>query len=341
MAVIEPFTGISDRSPLAQKLPLATPYTLNIFPSNACNFRCNYCVQSLTPELLARKYAFKREIMSLEVFGKIVQQAGRFPGKLRLMSFLGQGEPMVNPSLSAMIRHAKESEVAGRVDIVTNASLLTREKSDELIDSGLDVLRVSVQGMDSEKFRSVAQVDLDFDEFMSNVSYFFEKSRDRCKVYVKIMDSCLGKGQDKLFYEIFDKISDRMFIEQIKPVYDGVDYGRFEILSTTDRRGVEHERRLVCPQPFYSMSIWPNGDVIPCSAIHKVNCLGNVNTSNLVEMWKSKSLRDFRIFQLRKLRSGHPQCGVCCAPDDCAHPEDVLDNDATRLAELYQKSDGR
>ena len=149
------------------------------------------------------------------------------------------------------------------------------------------------------------------------------------------MDASLGDGEAESFYKIFDGISDRMFIEQIKPVYDGVDYGKFAISAETDRRGLEHEKRDVCPQPFYSLSIWPNGDVIPCSAIHKVNCIGNVKMDNLVEMWNSENLRAFRVFQLKKLRSGHSQCGVCCAPDDCAHPEDVLDADSDRLLEIY------
>lgn len=335
MAIIKPFTGVSDRTPLSQVLPLEAPFTLNIYPSNACNFRCIYCVQSLTPEVLAGKYGFNREIMSLDLFGKIVHQATRFPRRVKLMSFIGQGEPLVNPDLPIMVRMVKESAITERVDIVTNASLLTCQKSDELIDAGLDALRISLQGISSDKYLSISKIQLDFDKIVSNIKYFFERSRDKCKLYIKVMDSSLDKGEDDLFYQLFDKISDRMFIEQIKPVYDGVDYDQFEITTNTDRRGLLHENRAVCPQPFYALSIWPNGDVIPCSAIHKVSSLGNVNAGDLLEMWNSKTLRDFQIFQLKKLRSGHSQCGVCCAPDDCAHPEDVLDPDAARLLELY------
>lgn len=336
MSVIKPFTGVDDRLKLSQVIPLDTPFTLNIYPSNACNFKCIYCVQSLDKKILASKYNFKRDTMSLDIFKKIVIQAKMFPKKIKLVSFMGQGEPLLNLNLTEMVRITKDSNIADRVDIVTNASLLAHQKSDELMEAGLDVLRISIQGINSEKYKSVSQVDINFEEFISNIEYFYKKSRNKCKLYVKIMDVSLDKGQNDLFYKIFDKITDRMFIEQIKPVYDGVDYDRFEISLITDRRGFKHEKRYVCPQPFYVLSIWPNGDVIPCSAIHRVNCLGNVNTENLLNMWNSKNLRTFQIMQLKKLRNKHKQCGVCCAPDDCAHPEDVLDEDAESLLDIYQ-----
>jgi len=336
MSVIKPFTGVDDRLKLSQVIPLDTPFTLNIYPSNACNFKCVYCVQSLDQNILASKYNFKRDTMSLNIFKTIIIQAKMFPNKIKLVSFIGQGEPLLNLNLTEMVGITKEANIADRVDIVTNASLLTHQKSDELIKAGLDVLRISIQGINSEKYKSVSQVNINFEEFISNIEYFYKKSRNKCKLYVKTMDASLDKGQNDLFYRIFGKITDRMFIEQIKPVYDGVNYDRYKISLITDRRGFKHEKRYVCPQPFYLLSIWPNGDVIPCSAIHRVNCLGNVNTKYLLNMWNSKSLRTFQIMQLNKLRNKHNQCGVCYAPDDCAHPEDILDEDAESLLDIYQ-----
>ena len=39
-----------------------------------------------------------------------------------------------------------------KVEIVTNGILLTKEMSDRLINSGLDRLRISLQGLDEEKY---------------------------------------------------------------------------------------------------------------------------------------------------------------------------------------------
>jgi len=41
-----------------------------------------------------------------------------------------------------------------------------------------------------------------------------------------------------------------------------------------DRYGRKHEKRNVCPLPFYMLGIFPNGDVEPCDTIYKPIVLG-------------------------------------------------------------------
>lgn len=331
MSEIKPFSGVDDRTILSQVVPLNTPFTIGIYPTNICNFKCNYCVQSLDNDILKEKYSFVKEHMSLSTFVKTISQLNLFEKKIKLLTFMGQGEPLLNKNLPQMIRIAKNYNIAERIDIVTNASLLTPELSLKLIDSGLDALRISLQGMSSEKYLQISNIKLDFNKLVENIKYFFDNSRDKCKLFVKIMNVSINENEEQLFYDTFDSITDRMFIEQIKPVYDGVDYNKFDYSLETDRRGIQHEKRFVCPQPFFTLSIWPNGDVIPCSAIHKVCHLGNIHSGLLLDMWKSPKLKRFQQMQLKKQRYDHPQCGLCCAPDDCAHLEDELDSVADIL----------
>jgi cyclic pyranopterin phosphate synthase len=324
MSIIKPFTGVDDRVQLADAVPLPAPYVLNIFPSNACNFRCAYCVQSMNTPELKRKYEFKRDLMTSNTFARTMSQAKEF-GKLKLVSFTGQGEPLLHKNIAEMVKIVKLYSIAGRVDIVTNGVLLTCKKSGALIDAGLDVLRISFQGITTEKYYSIARAEIDFENLVDNIGYFYSASRGKCKVYAKIPDISLDPGEEEKFYKMFDGITDRMYVEKIMPVYDGVDYSRWNMSLDTDRRGVRHERRKVCPFPFYQLDVWPNGDVVPCPAIHKVGGLGNVNEKHLTEIWESDELREFRMMHLRGERMSHEQCGVCCGPDDCAHPEDTLD----------------
>lgn len=320
MAEIKPFTGYDDRVKLADVVPLESPYVLNIFASNACNLRCVYCVHALDKDELEERYQFKHEIMSMKTFANILPFWKRF----KLVSFTGQGEPLLNKELPWMISRAKE--YADRVDIVTNGVLLTKELNIELIDSGLDVLRISLQGVNQDEYLQIGQRKIDFKKFIYHIADFYEKSRGKCKIYVKI----INLSSRLCFYDLFGGITDRMFVEYVKPVYHGVDYSKWDMSLNTDRRGIEHERRSVCAFPFYSLDVWPNGDVVPCPAIHKI-VMGNVNEMSLNDMWKSDKLKDFRIMHLSKARHYHHQCGVCCAPDDCNHPEDVLDDNAEEI----------
>lgn len=334
MSEIKPFTGVDDRVRLADAVPLSTPFTLNIFPSNICNFRCRYCAQSLGSEVLRRDYDLPPENMPLDVMELVVRQAAEFPRTFKLVSFMGHGEPLCNPELPEMIRMVKRAGIAERVDIITNASLLTPEYSDRLLDAGLDVLRVSLQGISSGAYWETSGVRLDFEAFCQNLAYFYSR-RGACRLYVKVVDAALGEGEEELFFDRFASITDRMFIDRIKPVYSGVEYTESERNLSVDRYGNRHDQRVVCPQPFYMLSVWANGDVAPCDALYKARPLGNVRESSLRTMWESERKRDFCRLHLQGLRGSDPACAKCCAPDDVQHEEDVLDHNRLELLERF------
>lgn len=332
MSEIKPFTGVDDRVRLSGAIPLSTPFTLNIFPSNLCNFRCRYCAQSLGGDVLRREYDLPPENMSLDVMELVVRQAAEFPGPFKLVSMMGHGEPLCNPALPEMIRMVKRAGIAKRVDIITNASLLTPEYSDRLLDAGLDVLRVSLQGLSSEKYWEVSRAKLDFETFYQNLAYFYRR-RGGCRLYVKVVDAALEEGEEETFFQRFASITDRMFIDRIKPVYSGVPYTENERDLSIDRYGNRHDKRLVCPQPFYMLSVWANGDVAPCDALYKACSLGNVREMPLRAMWESERRRNFCRLHLRGLREQEQACAQCCAPDDVQHEEDVLDYNRAELLE--------
>ncbi|GBF33443.1 hypothetical protein DCCM_2544 [Desulfocucumis palustris] len=319
---IKPICGL-DRIKLADAVPLETPFTLFVFPTTFCNFRCKYCGHSLGPEGMEKKYNFKPQNMPMETYHRVIEQSEEFPARFKVLSLTGHGEPLINKNLPRMIELAKKAGIADRVEIITNASLLTPEMSKALIQAGLDTIRISLQGLSAVKYGEVCGHSLDFEELVDNIRYFYQNKKG-CKLFVKVMDIALEPGEDEKFYSLFSDISDRMYIEQCRPVYDGVHYAAGAAV-TADRYGRVHRKRRVCPLPFFMLGIFPDGDVEPCDTIYKPVVLGNVNEDTLLNIWKGRKLREFQIMQLKKQRGGNPGCAVCCAPDDVSHPEDVLD----------------
>lgn len=334
MSEIKPFTGVDDRVILAEAIPLKTPFTLNIFPTNICNFKCKYCAQSLGHNQLKKNYNISFNNMTIKMIKEISSQAKEFPDPFKLVSFMGHGEPLLNPHLPEMVNIIKESGIAKRIDIITNGSLLTRERGQQLISSGIDVIRISLQGINSKSYKRIAGVDINFDEFLGNLKYLYDNKK-QAKIYVKTMDVSLEEDQKEIFYNTFTNISDRMFIDKVKPVYDLVRYDNTACDLSFDRYGERHDKRYICPQPFYMLSIWPDGSVYPCDALYKACSLGNVKSDTLFEMWNSLSLKHFRIKQLKLERFLHYSCKRCCAPDDVIHKEDVLDNFAEILLNKF------
>lgn len=331
VAEIKPICGL-ERTKLAEVVPLDTPFTAFVFPTTFCNFKCIYCAHSLGDEGMKEKYNFVKENMSMETFENIINQFKQFPRKLKMLSLTGQGEPFFNKNIAKMVKMAKDADIAERVEIISNAGLLTKELADDLVAAGLDTLRISMQGLNSEKYKEICGADIDFDKFMENIRYLYANKKNT-NLFVKIMDVALDEGEEEKFYELFGNCSDRMYVEKMLPVYSGVAVTD-GIEQNKDRYGRQIEQRKVCPLPFFMLGIFPNGDVEPCDGIYKPVVLGNVNETTLLQMWQGKKLKEFWKMQLNLSKDGknqNPKCANCCASNDVAHPEDVLDNDAEKI----------
>ena len=113
----------------------------------------------------------------MEVFSTLVEQMKRFSQKLKLVNFAYLGEPLLNNNISKMVKMVKEADVAERVEIVTNASALTEDLSKELVESGLDRLRISIQGIDQKQYLDISQYKIDYKRFIYEIEYIYKLSR--------------------------------------------------------------------------------------------------------------------------------------------------------------------
>lgn len=97
---------------------------------------------------------------------------------MKLLSLTGQGEPLINRNISKMVEIAKKNDIAERIEIITNGSLLNKEVAKSLIEAGLDTIRISIQGLSAEKYKNICNYQLNFDEFINNIRYFFENKNN-------------------------------------------------------------------------------------------------------------------------------------------------------------------
>jgi MoaA/NifB/PqqE/SkfB family radical SAM enzyme len=142
------------RGPIAN----AEPVCLYLETTNRCNLLCTTCprtFEALEPP----------GDMSWELFTSIVDQ---FPHIARVVLH-GVGEPMMVRALPRMIRYLKDRGTY--VLFNTNGTLLTRRKGQELIDSGLDELRISLDAAEAKAFALVRGRDM-FDRIVRNVRAF-------------------------------------------------------------------------------------------------------------------------------------------------------------------------
>ena len=153
-------TGASSREEIvglaATRTPLPSPVEAYFEVANRCNSKCATCPLTFSPQESARQ-------LSLEEFKRLADQ---LPDLQRAV-LQGIGEPLLNRDLAPMIAYLKSRGVYTVFN--TNAALLTYRRQVELIESGLDELRVSLDGSTPETYLKIRGIPA-FDRVVDNVA---------------------------------------------------------------------------------------------------------------------------------------------------------------------------
>lgn len=326
-----------ERAKLAKILPLSTPYTLNIFITSYCNFKCNYCFHTLPKAERIEKYGPLTH-MSLETFRATIDSLKNFPNKLKTILISGHGEPLLNPHVSEMVRYAVQSNMSERVEIITNASVLTHELSDALIEAGLNYLRVSVQGISAEKYKAISGVDIDFERFVEQLRYFYKRKKGyNCKVYCKTMDVALDEGEEAVFYKLFQDICDIINIEKAVVFDEDVEYHGMERAKLSKNKNSTFGGGIaVCPIPFYTVDVFQDGLISPCHVRNNIT-LGDVQTIGVYNAWNSLECRNLWLQLLSK--EGWNRCCTCHFKDGLLKDGDDIDLYRSEIAKKIRDAE--
>ncbi len=326
----------TNRNRLEEVIPLETPYTVAIDPSNLCNFKCDFCAIQSKKENLP----FRKQLMDKTLFMKIIDDLMEFPEKLKVLRVNGQGEPLLNPDLPEMIRYAKEKEVAEFIEIITNGSRLCPDLNQKLIDSGLDRIRISIEALDEEGYWNIAKTKIDFDAFRANIKDLHDRS-GKCEIYCKIVDVAVPSEEEKnKFFELFGDICDRIFIDNVIPMWSDFEEMNQKIeIRKIGMHGQEIKDVKVCPFPFYSLIINSDGEVTVCCADWKRKLVvGDLKKESLKEIWNGGTLRNFWIKLLQGEKNSFGMCKKCLLPMyDC---NDNIDEYAGEILKRIEHQNG-
>jgi AbrB family looped-hinge helix DNA binding protein len=131
-----------------------------IEPTDLCNLTCSMCMRQTWDETMGR--------MSEATFEAILEGLKSF-SPVPAVFFGGLGEPLFHPKTVEWVGRVKQ--LGGRVELITNGTPLTEKRSRQLIDAGLDVLWVSIDGATPQSFADVRLGD-HLQEIIDNVWTF-------------------------------------------------------------------------------------------------------------------------------------------------------------------------
>lgn len=293
---------LEKRTDLKSEIPLSTPYCIFIDPSTSCNFKCKFCMNHKLKHT---------QIMRFDLYKKIIDDLQEFESPVKTIRLYGFGEPLMNNKFCDMVRYAKNSNKVLNVDTTTNASLLNDELIDDIIDSGIDRINISIEAMSTDKYiEFTGNKNANFDKIVTNITKLFNNKKDGMTIFVKINGDFLSDNEKDQFNKIFSGISDGHAIEHTMNCWKD-----FEVENVNKEVGVYGQplkEVSVCPYVFYSFLIHSDGLASICFLDwNKKLVLGDVKNESVKSLWNDKLFNEFRKMMLKKERKQHIICRNC------------------------------
>lgn len=318
-AIIKPRIELENRTQLEEVIPIEVPFLVFVDPADICNFQCKFCPTG-NRELI-KKIKRNSGFMDFDLYKKIIDDLCAFDQPIKVLRLYKDGEPLLHPKFTEMVRYAKERGCALQVDTTTNGSLLNPEMNMDLIEAGLDRLHISLEGLSEKSYREFAGYKISFNQFVENIRHFYEH-RGKCLLCIKIVGDDLSDAGKENFFDIFGDIADRVFIEHVAPCWPRFEMNDVVPNTEVGIYGQEIRKVEVCPYIFYSLSINSDGKASLCFLDWSRKLIvGDVKTQSFKDIWNSEALFEYRKMHLLKKRNGNSICGVCgqlshCLPDN-------------------------
>lgn len=333
-AQIKPRIDLTNRTKLETVIPLRTPFIINIDPCDTCNFQCKFCPTG-DRELMKITKGRGHGIMNFDLYKKIIDDICGFEDNVKVIRLYKDGEPLLNPNFAEMVRYAKQAGCCDRVDTTTNASLLTHDLSDKIIEAGLDRINISIEGVNKQQYLDFSRYPIRYDRLVDEIRYFYE-NKTNTEMIVKTNGDILTAEQKQEFYDIFGDITDGIFIESIMDCWPTFEQKKVEVNQNRGIYGQDIREVLVCPYVFYSIPINSDGTVSLCFLDWKRELvLGDTKAEKITDIWQGKALQEYQQMFLRGERVSHPICGHCGQLSQ-GQPDDI-DQFAAELLERLQE----
>jgi len=287
------------------------PYVLHIEPAgNLCNLRCPLCPVG--------NFELDREkgLMKFEVFEEIVNQ---MDDSVFYIIFSGWGEPLVNKDLFRMIRLARERKIFCKM--FTNATYLTAENIRALLESGINVIRCSYDGIAAESYLKY-RVGGDYNAIMKNFDNL-KKIKEELKSDVLVELQFVVMKHNYHEIKEFKKLAKSFgFVPLIKNAFithtdqaeewlpDDEKYRRYG-KDIAEKAELEAKKFDFCHAPWQNLFILWNGEVTACCAKAKPAYMFGKTSQNIKEYWNSAPYQALRKGMLSNNRRNIGYCKGC------------------------------
>lgn len=271
------------------------PGHIFIESTSACNLRCKMCARNQISSTFGN--------MDFSLFKKIVDEAKKYGP--RSFSPYGNGEPLLAPNIIEMIKYIKESNPDNTVILTTNGTLLTKEKSEELVKYQVDKIAISFTSPDRKTYFEKTGVDK-LEEVEKNIKQLIDIKKEKTSykplIFIRMIADQDTKSQAKEFLQRWEN---EKVIAEVRPMHNYGGNVKVDYIKI-------NTKRYPCYHLWLAPTILWDGDfVICCSDYGRKSLMGNIKNQTINEIWKGEKMQKYRRAHLSGNYDEAAPCNNC------------------------------
>lgn len=285
------------------------PMTCSIEPTTACNLACPECPSGL------KQFTRPTGKLDLAENERLLNQLKK---SVIYITYYFQGEPFLHPQFLELIKSAKKRNIYTATS--TNAHFITKQKAEEIVQSGLDRLIISIDGASQETYENY-RIHGKLSKVLEGSKHLVEaKKKLNSKTPHLIFQFLVVKQNEKDIPTIY-QMAKEMGVNEVRlktaQVYN---YKNGNPLIPTNESYSRYKKN---SDGTYSLKVKLTNDcwrmwsscvftwdlkVVPCcfdKDAHHI--LGNAQKQPFKQLWKSKTYGHFR----RAVLTNRSQIDIC------------------------------
>jgi radical SAM protein with 4Fe4S-binding SPASM domain len=290
----------------------AYPFEIIIDPTNICTLRCPLCPtgQNINSRPPGR--------MLFENYREIIDDLGRWLYKVRFYSW---GEPLLHKDIYKMIAYATDKNIG--TEISTNFNVFEESDVEKLINSGLELLIVSLDGAD-EKTYARYRIGGDFHKVIRNITAVVREKKRSASKYpvIEIQLLVMRHNEDQISRLI--SLSREIGVNRLRigPVTVNMKNAddrewlptneKISRYSYKKKKDKIYSRRKKCEWLWRSTVINWDGTIAPCCVFEgKKTEMGSLNGRKFSDIWNNKKYKCSREVLINRSSKNNEMETIC------------------------------
>lgn len=272
------------------------PFSLSIEPTTACNLGCPECPSGL------KQFTRPTGKLNMELHEKMLNEVS---GSVFYINYYFQGEPFLHPRFLDLIRAAKRKKIYTATS--TNAHFITEQKAKEIVESGLDRLIISIDGMTQKTYENY-RVNGKLEKVIEGTKHILKAKEHASSSTPHLIFQFLAvKPNEHEIPEIFE-LGKELKIDEVRiktaQLYDykqgnplmpeNEKYSRYRLAKNGEYE-LKYATGNRCWRMWSSSVFTWDGKVVPCCFDKDAkHVLGTLESNSFKDIWYSNEYKRFR-----------------------------------------------